>query len=296
MSHPRTVFTFTLALALSASFALAEPVTMNLWPGKAPGETEDIGEEHLLPKRPDRRDVERLANVSNPTLTVYKPAKEKDTGAAVVICPGGGYHILAIDHEGRMVAKFLNEHGVTGILLKYRVPRRKDRPKHEAPLQDAQRAMSLARQHAKEWKIDPNRIGILGFSAGGHLAAATATNFDKRAYESIDEADKLSCRPDLAVLIYPGYIAGEDGEISEELTVNEKTPPMFLAHANDDRLTPINSVAMYLALRKAKVSAELHVYAKGGHGFGMDLKDHPAAGWPNACAAWLKHQGWLKKK
>lgn len=269
--------------------------TIDVWPGQAPGETGKIGEEGFEPDKPGSKPVKRLGKVSKPTLTVFKPAKDKDTGAAVVICPGGGYSILAWDLEGLEVAHWLNSVGVTGIVLKYRVPRREGRPKHEAPLQDAQRALSLARSHAKDWSIDPARIGILGFSAGGHLAATTATNFDKRAYEPVDDADKLSCRPDFAVLVYPAYLV-EKEQMSPEVRVTAETPPVFFAHAADDPHSCENSVGMFLALKKAKVPAELHIYAKGGHGFGLRPTENPCCTWPARAAEWMKSRGLLEKK
>src|SRR5262249_26100288 len=205
-----------LSMAISISLAAAQektpaekPLVLNVWPGKAPGLTGDAGEEKILPQKEGEKPVKRITDVTKPTLTIYRPAKDKDTGAAVLICPGGGYHILAWDLEGEEVATWLNSIGVTGIVLKYRVPRPSDTPKDAqpiGPLQDAQRALSLVRSKAGEWKLDPKRIGVLGFSAGGHLSAATATNFDKRAYEAIDDIDKVSSRPDFAVLVYPAYL------------------------------------------------------------------------------------------
>jgi len=195
-------FLATLGLA-PGLHAGPEPFTLDVWPGKAPGETGAIGEEKVLADKPGQRTV-RVTNVSRPTLTVFRPDKAKDTGAAVLVAPGGGYSILAWDLEGEEVDAWFNSLGVTGIVLKYRVPKRPDQPRHVPPLQDAQRAMSLVRSKAGEWGIDPKRIGMLGFSAGGHLTAAAATNFDKRAYEFLDDVDKVSCRPDFAVMIYPG--------------------------------------------------------------------------------------------
>ena len=297
----RLVTQLALAALLAASpsaFAADKPLVLDLWPGKAPGETADIGEEKVLDSKPKEKPVQRVTNVSRPTITVYRPAKDKDTGAAVLIAPGGGYNILAWDLEGTEVAQWLNSIGVTGIVLKYRVPRRPDQPKDKPPvgaLQDAQRAMSLVRSKAKEWGIDPNRIGMLGFSAGGHLTAWTSTNFDKRAYEPIDAVDKVDCRPDFAVLVYPGGVVARDrDELSPEIRVRKECPPMFFAHAGNDPVKSDNSVLMYLALKRAGVPAELHVYATGGHGFGLRPSDEPCSTWPKRCEDWMRKRGFLK--
>ena len=282
-----------LVLVLTVDPCVAtEPLTLDVWPGTAPGEKGDIGEEKTQPPRKEAKQVIRLTDVTKPTITVYPPPADKNTGAAVLICPGGGYSILAWDLEGTEVAEWLNSIGVTGIVLKYRVPRRKDRAKHDAPLQDAQRAMRLVRQHAEEWGIDKSRIGVLGFSAGGHLSAMLSTNYDKNQYEPIDELDELSCRPDFAVLVYPAYLA-EGTALLDEVRVNSDTPEIFFAHAGDDRISAENSIAMYLALKKVQVPSELHVYASGGHGFGLRPSDHPASTWPKSCAAWMRSRGFL---
>jgi acetyl esterase/lipase len=240
-----------------------------------------------------------VTNVTKPTLTIYRPAKEKDTGAAVLICPGGGYWNLYWQLEGEEVAEWLNSLGVTGIILKYRVPRRPDEPKGEParrPLQDAQRAVSLVRGRAKEWGIDPKRIGLVGFSAGGHLALATATSFEMRTYEPSDDIDKISCRPDFAIAVYSGYLKAKDrDELAPGLRVPAGTPPVFLAHGGDDLISPPeHSVVMYLALRRAGVPAELHVYAGAAHDFGVRPSDRTCSTWMRSCADWLRHQGFLK--
>jgi acetyl esterase/lipase len=278
-----------LTLCLAAGRAADKPLVLDVWPGKVPGETGAIGEEKMTGDKGSRR----VSDVSKPTLTVYRPAKEKDTGAAVIIAPGGGYRYLSWDHEGEDVATWLNSLGVTGVLLKYRVPRRTDNP--HAALQDAQRALSLMRGKAKEWGIDANRIGMLGFSAGGHLTALAATNFDKRAYEATDDVDQVSCRPDFAVIIYPGGVVDQSREkLVPDVRVSKETPPTFLAQSNDDGVGPQNSAVLYLALKRAGVSTELHIFANGGHGYGMRPNRGPSSEWPRRCEEWLRVQKILK--
>jgi acetyl esterase/lipase len=300
------VASLVTALCLAWSAAAAEKPVVELWPGKAPDEPGGIGaEKTLMSPRLDRTQVEvtestrLITNVTRPSITLYRPAKEKDTGTAVVICPGGGYWNLYWELEGEEVAAWLNSLGVTGIVLKYRVPRRPDEPKGEParrPLQDAQRAISLVRSKAGEWGIHPKRIGMVGFSAGGHLAAATATNFEKRTYEPIDEIDKLSCRPDFAISVYSGYLKAKDrDELAEGLRVGKDTPPMFLAHGGADLISdPEHSVVLYRALKRAGVPAELHIYATAAHDFGVRPVDHPCSTWTKSCADWLRSQGFLK--
>jgi acetyl esterase/lipase len=297
------VYSVSLVVALtvlSPAWTADKPPVLAIWPGKVPGEDKSIGEENVKAQKHGQKTIQLLTNVSKPTLTVFRPAKDKDTGAAVLICPGGGYHILAWDLEGEEVATWLNSIGVTGIILKYRVPRRpgqdKDKPPI-GPLQDAQRALSLVRSKASEWQIDRKRIGILGFSAGGHLAASASTNFDKRAYEATDEIDKVSCRPDFTVLIYPAYLlTKDDKELAPDIRVRKECPPMFFAHANDDPIKPDNSARMYLALKHAGVPAELHIYSTGGHGFGLRPTEKPCSTWPQRCGEWMRVQGLLKPR
>jgi acetyl esterase/lipase len=252
----------------------------------------------------DRKQVEvteqtrLITDVTKPTLTIYRPMKDKDTGTAMLICPGGGYWDLYWQLEGEEVAAWLNSNGVTGIILKYRVPRRPDEPKGEParrPLQDAQRAVSLVRSQASELGLNPQRIGIVGFSAGGHLALATATSFAKRTYEPCDGVDRISCRPDFAIAVYSGYLKVKDkDELAPGLQVPAGTPPVFLAHGGEDVISPSeHSVLMYLALRRAGVPAELHVYAGAAHDFGVRASDQPCSTWAEACANWLRHQGFL---
>lgn len=278
--------------------ALPEPIL--LWPNGAPDLKAGIGEElDTTPPdatKPNANTISRIGNVTKPTITVFRPAPEKDTGAAVVVCPGGGYNILAYNLEGSEICAWLNSIGVTGVLLKYRVPGRLTE-QYRAPLQDAHRALGLVRFRAKEWNIDPKRIGILGFSAGGHLAAAASTNFDTRAYTAIDDADKEICRPDFTVLIYPAYLTTSDlTKLAPDIKVNDKTPPAFVVQTQDDAIPVENAIVYASALMRAKVAAELHVYPTGGHGYGLRPSANAVSHWPQRAAEWLAAQGWLKAK
>ena len=285
--------------AIAAGSAPAPVVA--LWPGTPPGDSASPGEEKDLTTPKDGlvagRRLIRLGNVSSPSLTLYRPPKSKATGTAVLVCPGGGYHILAMDLEGTEVAERLNAMGVTAVVLKYRVPVRKDRPRFEAPLQDAQRAMGLIRLHAGEWGIDPGRVGILGFSAGGHLSAVTSCHDDARTYPPVDAADKERSRPNFAVVVYPGYLVeGKEGTtLPPELTVTAATPPTFLVQAEDDEVPVESSLFYFHALKKAKVEAELHVYARGGHGYGLRPTSEPVTHWPDLLEAWMRHRKLLER-
>ena len=293
----------TLSLA-PASRAADEPQVMTLWPGKVPGDYGRIGAERVRdPADSPTRTATWITNVTKPTITVFLPPKEKNTGAAMVVCPGGGYWNLAWDLEGTEVAAWLNSVGMAGIVLKYRVPRRGGQPEPlpaPGPLLDSQRAMSLVRSRAAEFGIDPKRIGIVGFSAGAHLALATAMNFDKRGYEPIDDIDKVSCRPDFAVGVYPGYVVPNNDDTTVlapymRVPPPAGTPPIFLVHANDDTMAfSQHSAAMYLALRRAGVPVELHIYAQGEHGFGVRKSNLPVSTWTDRCVDWLRNQGVLK--
>ena len=263
------------------------PTTMLLWPGGAPGA---LGNEVK----------------DKPTITVYLPTRESARGAAVVVCPGGGYGHLAMDHEGVQIANWLNSFGVAGVVLNYR--HKGKGYGYPAPLDDAQRAMRLVRSNAASWEIETDKIGVLGFSAGGHLASTVTTLFNREYGKAGDELDKFSSRPDFSVLCYPvisttewythqgskrnllGSKPDEDivKRMSTELQVTDKTPPTFLLHANDDAgVYPENSIAFYTALRKAKVKTELHIYEKGGHGFGLGKGKGPVEGWPDVCQDWI---------
>jgi acetyl esterase/lipase len=267
--------------------------TLALWPHGAPGAPTNPAPESDTTTAKDHvvagKRVIRIGNVSNPTLTLYTPTR-KSTGAAVVVFPGGGYRILAIDLEGTEVCDWLTSEGITCVLLKYRVPDTGPYPKSPAALQDAQRALGIVRSHAAEWNIDAHRIGVLGFSAGGHLAAALSTHFDKRIYDPIDAADELSCRPDFAVIIYPGYLAIAEQNFSPnaDIHVTEQTPPTFLAQAEDDPVHVENSVVYFMTLKNAKVPTEMHLYAQGGHGYGLRHTELPITGWPLLVETWLR--------
>jgi acetyl esterase/lipase len=267
-------------------------LSLPLWPGNAPGSLTNLPAEAdtTTPQQPliAGRPLIRLGNVANPTLTVYSP-KANSTGAAVVVFPGGGYQILAIDLEGTEVCDWLNSIDVTCVLVKYRVPNSGPIPKSSAALQDAQRALGLVRQHAAEWQIDPKRIGVLGFSAGAHLSAALSTHYDRRLYDPVDAADKLSCRPDFAVIVYPGYLAIAEQQMAPnpEIHPTAQTPPSFIVQAEDDPVHVENAVVYFMALKSAKVPAELHIYAQGGHGYGLRRTELPVTGWPQLVETWL---------
>lgn len=290
------------ALLLFAPLLSAEPEVINLWPGQPPRDAGISGEEtSRIHISKIVGPTKLITNVTKPTLTVYRPT-QRNTGTAVVICPGGGYSNLYWELEGEEVAAWLNSLGVTGIILKYRVPRRPGEVRGEppaGPLLDAQRAVSTVRHRAREWGIDPNRIGMAGFSAGGHLALATATRFETRSYERIDEIDEVSNRPDFVVLCYSGLLKARDrDEIAPWMRIPANTPPVFLAHASDDTSAiggsnPDNSAIMYVALQRAKVPVELHIFANGNHDFGVRTNTKLAASWMELCVKWLNNFGLL---
>jgi acetyl esterase/lipase len=290
-----------LASLLSRPAAAADPIVVDVWPGKPPKDVGIEGEEKtfICQSAILKGPTPLVTNVTKPTLTIYQPPKETNTGTAMLICPGGGYHNLFWELEGEEVAAWLNAQGMTGIILKYRCPRRPGDVKGEpplGPLLDAQRAVSLVRTNAEKWGINPNRIGMVGFSAGGHLALATATNFDRRQYDPIDKTDEASCRPDFAVCCYSGYLKAKDkDETSPGIRVPDNTPAIFLAHSSDDEISdPLHSVIMYTALKRAKAPAELHVYVTGDHDFGVRQNDKLPSSWTNLCLRWLKSRDLLK--
>jgi acetyl esterase/lipase len=295
---------FAALLAATASFA-QQPAwqpspghtQIPIWPSGAPGappnppaEVDNTTEKMGLIAG---RRVMRLGNVSVPTITLYKPANAAGPAPAVVVFPGGGYNILAIDLEGTEVCDWLNSSGIACVLLKYRVPNTGPYPKSSAALQDAQRAVGLVRQHAAEWGIDPKRLGVLGFSAGAHLAAALSTHFDKRLYDPVDAADQLSDRPDFAVIVYPGYLAlAEQGmKTNADINPTAQTPPTFIVQAEDDPVHVENATNYFLQLKQAKVPAELHIYSEGGHGYGLRRTALPVTAWPQLVETWFRTIG-----
>jgi acetyl esterase/lipase len=287
-----------LTLFLMAIGLNAQDNVIKVWPNGAPN--------HNGMDEPEEKfEGARVRNVSEAEMYVYLPEKEKNTGAAVVICPGGGYWIEAMDHEGYQMAEWLRDRGVAGIVLKYRLPY----GHHEIPSGDARRAIRIVRSRAEEWGINPSKIGIAGSSAGGHLASTVGTRFDYGKTESNDPLEKISCRPDFMLLLYPvitfreafGHMGsrknligeGNDWKLvekySNELHVTPETPPTFLVLADDDKgVVPRNSVEFYLALKENNVPAEMHIFAEGGHGFGMNKKNLPVDQWPELFLNWLK--------
>jgi acetyl esterase/lipase len=270
-----------------------KPIKLYLWRGKPPGETKKLPPERDIYKPTDKkiagRPIIKLANVSTPMLEIHRPPKEIDTGAAVVICPGGGHYILAYDLEGTEVAEWLNTIGVTGIVLKYRVPAREKAKRWRAAVEDAQRAISVIRSRASEWGLDPKRIGICGFSAGGEAAGLTAIFGTKKTYKPTDEHDKASSRPDFALLIYAaGFVKRGTTELREYIQVTKDTPPMFFAHANDDGVSSLNSLLLAAELKKVGVPTAVHLWAKGGHGYGLRKTEMPVTAWPKRCEEWLR--------
>ena len=300
----RTIKVLLLLLMSAPLFSAAQNSQISapfvLWPKGAPGGGANELAEVNTSKPGDRnvadKPVIRTGNVNIPTVTVYFPPKELNTGAAVIVCPGGGYNILAMDLEGTEVCEWFNSIGITAILLKYRVPVKAGAPRYQAPLQDAQRAMGWVRQHATDYSINASKIGILGFSAGGHLSATLSNNYNKRTYDPVDAADALSCRPDFVMLIYPAYLTvKEEGDkVAPELPVSSATPPTLLVQTQDDGVRVESSLFYYLALKKAGVPAEMHLYAKGGHGYGLRSKGNGIDKWPQRAKEWLQTIGVIK--
>ena len=281
---------FVWVLLPAVGFAADEPPVIPLWPSGAPGSEGKTDPEVVVEQAKGGGHDRRVSRIHHPSLTVYLPPRDKATGAAVVICPGGAHRFLAIDHEGHEVARWLNSIGVAGFVLKYRLARTEGAGyKVEVhALQDAQRAIRLVRSRAGGWGIDPKRVGLMGFSAGGEVTALAGTRFEPGSEAASDPIDRLSSRPDFLVLVYPG---GRP----ESFNVTKETPPAFLIVADDDRISAARTSATYAALKKAGVSAELHIYARGGHGFGMRNRPVPVSQWTNRLQDWMADRGLLKK-
>jgi acetyl esterase/lipase len=293
-----------LVMSFFGTALAAQSFKLNLYPeGEIPN-YRDVGEQEVR----DTTDAVRISKVQTPDISVFLPTKKSRTGEAVVICPGGGYSRLAYDWEGEDVAKFWNSKGVTAVVLKYRLPSSEAQVEpHKSPLMDAQRAMRLTRYHAGEWGIDPGKIGIMGFSAGGHLASSLSTHYDEGIRDATDPVERVSCRPDFSILLYPVIsftgdfqhsgsrrnLVGEDSELmkyySSHLHVDADTPPTILIHSSDDRSVPVeNSIIYYQALVKHGVPAEMHIYPHGGHGYSLAVGKGHLAGWPERVHEWLK--------
>lgn len=295
------------------SGAFAQPVILKLWPEGIPGSKNDPSYVEKITTTDGR--VTRCERVVTPDLTVFLPSPEKANGAAVLICPGGGYGVLAFDHEGNAIAKWLNDNGIAGIILKYRLPSDKIMDdKKIGPLQDAQEAMRVIRRNSAAWKIDPGRVGVIGFSAGGHLASTLSTHYAEKVY---NVKDNTGARPDFSLLIYPVVTfdstfthmgsrnnligprpSGEDiAHFSNELQITPDTPPAFLVHSADDNAVPVlNSIKYMQGLQKNKIPVELHVFQKGGHGYGLSPNGGTESSWPGLCINWLKANNFLSKK
>lgn len=275
-----------------AQYVSAPAETLNLWPDLPPGGVpEGIGEEKWEPGK-ETPPIVRVSAVSIPTMAFY-PAKNPN-GACVVVFPGGGFNILAYNHEGSEIAEWLNSLDVSAVVVKYRVPRREGAPKHWAPLQDAQRAIRLTRAHADEWKIDPHKIGVLGFSAGGRLTVAAALDYNVKTYDPVDDVDKLSARPDYAIPIYPAYLMDDeknfsaDANLSDELHLDANMPPFFFSVANDDANRAAAAARFYIKAKELGVPCELHIPVSGGHGYGIRSDRGVAAQWHKNCENWLR--------
>lgn len=285
---------------------MAQNQILPLWQGDPPNYRE-TGEVTIW----DTADIVRVRNVQKPDIAVFLPSKKNATGEAVVICPGGGYGILAYDWEGSDIARWLNSRGIAAFVLKYRLPGSKSNVvPHKSPLLDAQRAMRMVRSNAVAWNIDPDKIGIMGFSAGGHLASTLSTHYDAGDSSNADPVEQVSCKPDFSILVYPVIsfteefqhsgsrinLLGEDADeelvkyYSNELQVTEDTPPAILIHSDDDGAVPVeNSIAYYTALRANKVSSELHIYPYGGHGYSLAIGQGHLATWPDRVIQWIRY-------
>lgn len=293
----RTALLLLLSSMVCAVATADEPKRIRLWEDAPPGPAaKTSGDEQDMTKPTDNLvgggRIIKLGNVSTPELHIFLPPKEIANRGAVLVCPGGGFSILAWDLEGTEVAQWLNSLGFVAAVLKYRVPTRgyEGAEVWQGPVMDAQRGLSVIRDHAQQWNVDSERVGILGFSAGGQVAARASLAKGERLYEPIDKIDQSSCGVNFAILIYPAWLASDSGELNEGFEVNDQSPPMFFVHAVNDRVSCMSSVALFAALKKADVPSELHIFADGGHGYGMRETELPVTRWPNLAAKWLDSQ------
>lgn len=289
----RNWLTCALMLFNTCVAAAREPDrVVTVWPGHAPGETASNPGVTLPRKENEHPPATRVGSITQPTLAFFDPPAERRTGVAVLICPGGGYNYVVVDKEGSEAAEWLNGLGITGVVLRYRT---KDgaTPVWRKPLQDAQRSLRLLRANADDWTLDRQHIGVLGFSAGGQLAALTATRFDNKPEAPLDAVDEQSCRPDFALLVYPWQLVAPGRSVLvDELTITPNTPPTFLVHTHDDAATSLSSVLFYARLKEEKVPAELHIYHQGGHGYGLrKVGGSHVHTWPDRAAEWLATSG-----
>lgn len=278
-----------LILLLICMSTMAQEQEIPLFPNGAPGEvTKLIQKDDLSGSKVAGCPVLRISNVSEPTLTFYPAPADNNTGVTIIVNPGGGYNILAYNLEGTEICKRFNSHGVNCVLVKYRVPRREGRDKHEAPLQDLQRAIAYTRSHATEWKINPDKIGVMGFSAGAHLSAMASTAYAQRTYPLVDKWDNASVKPNFCMLIYPAYLDGKNFSIAPELIVNSETPPTFMVQTQEDTNYINSSIFYYYALKEAKVPVAMHLYTSGAHGYGLRNTGDLVNEWPFRAMNWLR--------
>lgn len=286
---------FFLTFLIFSTMAFAQETPILLFPDGAPGETTRLKQkDDLSGNKVAGCPVLRISDVSEPTLTFYPAPADNNSGTTIIVNPGGGYNILAYNLEGTEICKRFNSHGINCVLVKYRVPRREGLEKHQAPLQDLQRAIAYTRSHAGDWEIDPNRIGVMGFSAGAHLAAMASTAYDERTYPAVDAADNASLRPDFCVLIYPAYLDGPNFTVAPELKVTSDTPPTFLVQTQDDHRLLNSSIFYYYALKEAKVPVAMNLYPTGGHGYGLRNTGDLVNEWPHRVMSWLRDIGMVK--
>lgn len=299
MNYTRFFALTLVALFSTALYAEDDRSEINIWPTGLPAGSVQLDEKKIAQLKSELTE-ERIRYVDTPTLTVFPAPPENANGCAVIICPGGGYNILAWPKEGLEVAEWFNSIGVTAFVLKYRVPRRIPDNIHWEPMQDVQRAIRVVRLQAKQWYIDPDRLGTLGFSAGGHLTVMSGVQYNTKCYDKVDEADDLSCRPDFICPIYCAYLG--DGykdkvaQLGDLVTVTKDTPPTFMAVTWDDSMRGAQSALLFARLKEHGVPAELHAYAKGGHGYGIRESENPVSKWHLHLADWLKVSGFLAAK